>query len=94
MIEGRHTYTNRGFLRKATFVEVAKWVSESWRNVYIKTIKGISIKARIIVPTISNNDCSAESSSSDEEDADDPETEIDSGILLFFNSHMEDENFD
>lgn len=92
MIEGQHSYTNRGFMRKATFVEVAKWVSEAWRDVSIKTITNSFVKSGIIVP--SDEDCSEENSSSDEEDADDPETGLDPAILSLFNSDTEDEDFD
>lgn len=86
--------TNRGFMRKATFVEVAKRVSQAWRDGSIKTIKGSFLKAGIIVSNAGDGDYSRESSSSDEEDPDDPKSEIDSAILSLFNSDTEDEDFD
>lgn len=93
MIEGQYPYTNGGFMRKATFVDVAKWVSQAWRNVSIKTIKGSFLKARIIVPNAGDSDYSRESSSSNEEDPDDPKSEIDPAILSLFSSDMEHEDF-
>lgn len=90
----QNTYTNWECLWKTTSVEVAKCVSEAWRDVSIKTIKDSFRKAGIIVSNIGDKDCSRESNSSDEEDADDPEREIDLDILSLFNSDTKDEGFD
>jgi len=48
MIEGYHTFTNGGKMRKASFSEVCEWIVEAWSLVTTSCVKNGFYKAKIV----------------------------------------------
>ena len=47
MVNGYHSYTNNGNMRRASYSEVCKWIKESWDEVSVECIKNGFRKAEI-----------------------------------------------
>lgn len=89
MMEGLHSFTNSGKMRKATYEEVASWVSSAWKDISAKTIMSGFKAANIIENTVSDD--SSESDDSEDENCD---VLTDKQFLELFNSDSENSDFD
>lgn len=87
MVEGLHSYTKSGKMRKATYEDVASWVSLAWKDVSSKTVMS-GFKAANISETGTSND------SSDESNDESCELLTDKELLELFNSDSENSDFD
>lgn len=94
MRNGTHSFTKSGHMRKATYEEVAEWVSNSWKKVKSTIIVSGFTEANIVT---SDSEVFPESQplDSDDEDSDVDDPIIsDDEILKLFNSESELSDFD
>jgi hypothetical protein len=89
MSSGQHTYTPAGRQRRATYVEVCKWVQTAWDKVKATTIINGFRKCGIC-PEIS----SQESSSEDESDVSDDESVSNEQLARAMDLFAEDSDYD
>ncbi|KAF4805391.1 hypothetical protein TURU_001115 [Turdus rufiventris] len=68
MVEGEHSYTNTGMLRRISYATVCQWILDAWRKVSTTTIIRGFAKADIIPGLTSNGIKSTETDDSDGED--------------------------
>lgn len=91
MSEGIHTFTKRGNMRRASYIEVAEWVDKAWSSVKVTTVQSGFIKAGII----EKPDEHKESSDSEESDVNDELSDVlPENILELFNSDSEESDFE
>lgn len=89
MTSGQHSYTKGGNMRKASYEEVAKWVSEAWKEIPLSIIQSGFSRANII-STPENG--KPDESSSDESGE---EAELNDEFLLdCFHSESETSDFE
>lgn len=86
MAADQHLYTKGGNMKKASYEEVAKWVSEAWKTVSPDVVKSGFARAEII-PEIEEN---FDDGQSDNEN----NIEFDEDVLQYFQSDSEESNFD
>lgn len=86
MASGMHSFTKSGRMKRASYEEVAGWVSQAWKAVKGRTVIAGFIKAGIIEGAINSED----ESESEEMD----NSEIDNELLKLFNSESEGSDFE
>uniref|UniRef100_A0A8C3UCV9 Pogo transposable element with KRAB domain n=1 Tax=Catharus ustulatus TaxID=91951 RepID=A0A8C3UCV9_CATUS len=69
MLEGEHSYTNTGRLRRASYATVCQWILDAWGKVTTRTISRGFAKADVIPGLTSNAIGSTEGDNSDGEGA-------------------------
>ena len=95
MVEGEHSYTNTGRLRRASYATVCRWILDAWGKVTTTTIIRGFVKADIIPGLTSNAIESTESDNSDGEDTGDTGLgSLDPTIAQLLISDTEDEEFE
>uniref|UniRef100_A0A8C3TR03 HTH CENPB-type domain-containing protein n=1 Tax=Catharus ustulatus TaxID=91951 RepID=A0A8C3TR03_CATUS len=95
MLEGEHSYTNTGRLRRASYATVCQWILDAWGKVTTRTISRGFAKADIIPGLTSNAIRSTEGDNSDGEGAGETASRsLDPTIAQLLVSDTEDEDFD
>uniref|UniRef100_A0A8C3TJQ5 HTH CENPB-type domain-containing protein n=1 Tax=Catharus ustulatus TaxID=91951 RepID=A0A8C3TJQ5_CATUS len=95
MLEGEHSYTNTGRLRRASYATVCRWILDAWGKVTTRTISRGFAKADIIPGLTSNAIGNTESDNSDGEGVGETAScSLDPTIAQLLVSDTEDEDFD
>ncbi|KAF4805566.1 hypothetical protein TURU_000529 [Turdus rufiventris] len=95
MVEGEHSYTKTGRLRRASYATVCQWILDAWGKVTATTIIQGFAKADIIPGLTSNAIESTESDNSDGEDMGDTGSgSLDPTIAQLLISDTEEEEFE
>ena len=92
MSEGIHTYTKSGKMRRASYEDVAKWVSNAWKLVKISSVISGFKEAEIISPGKESEQLDEECD--DASDLDDLDTNLNQKLLNLFNTDSEESDFD
>lgn len=87
MAEGHHSYTKSGKMRRASYAKICEWIKEAWDEISENTIKNSFKKAKIVDEI--DYDCS-----SDDESADECDTNLPEELLKLFESDSESSDFD
>ncbi|KAF4793588.1 hypothetical protein TURU_109839 [Turdus rufiventris] len=96
MVEGKHSYTTTGRLRRASYATVCKWILDAWSKVTPATIIRGFMRADIILEfNTSDGIESAEADDSEDEDTGDTGSGLlDAAIAQLMISDTEDEDFE
>lgn len=57
MANGLHSFTKKDNMKKAMYEEMAKWVSQAWKDMSVSSIKSDFSQAGIITPFANKEDC-------------------------------------
>jgi hypothetical protein len=97
MIEGYHTFTKNGNIRRATCSRVCNWIKESWDEISIECIKNGFRKAGICdYMTADNSERNPYDESTDEESSQEEDEEIPDELIQILETFETDcdEDFD
>lgn len=93
MVDGEHSFTKTGRMRRATYAEVSNWVLQAWSKVKVSSITNGFVKSEMLPPNTLQLPMEIDSDDNDEDDDHLTATEL-ATLAELFHDDTEDEDFD